>query len=362
MEQALAQSAIELRALYQASLVINAQHDRAALLQKIVDQAAIVTGMDQSNLHLLDADQMLENVAQHNLPDEYVGMHLALGEGMVGRAAQKGAPVAVEDYQVWDGRMDKFTPVGSRRVLSLPMRIQGRVIGVLSVADTEQIGPFSDSEIHLLSLFADQAAIAIENVRLYAEAQQELTERKRVQEELEVKNADLERYAYTLSHELRTPLVTIRNFLGLVEQDALAGETTRLRADLVHITQATDDMQQLIDGLLKLLRVGRMEDAYQSIAMHELVHEAIERLSERLALDGIEINIAHNMPAVYGDRQRLREAWENLNRVVAFYPPSLFRMRRAHNRTNLSPRRFYYAHNLTAQLNKRITATTAVSQ
>jgi signal transduction histidine kinase len=179
-------------------------------------------------------------------------------------------------------------------------------------AQSYTMNTYNDNHADILTGIGIQAMIAVDNAQLFTTAQQELAERRRVQEELELKNADLERYAYTLSHELKTPLVTIRNFLGLVEEDALTGEIARLRGDLAHIELATEDMQQLIGGLLKLLTSGRPEGAFLPISMHELVHEAVDRLSKRRVLEHIEINAARNMPVVYGDRQHLCDVWENL--------------------------------------------------
>jgi signal transduction histidine kinase len=70
--------------------------------------------------------------------------------------------------------------------------------------------------------------------------------------ELESRNAELERFAYTLSHELKTPLVTMRGFLGYLEEAVTAGKVEQARSDLARITRATDNMHHLIKELLEL--------------------------------------------------------------------------------------------------------------
>jgi len=170
-EAALARRAMELRKLYEASLDINAQLDMTTLLHKVVEHGAALIGALQGTLFLLQPDQTLELVVLHNLPVDFLGVRLKLGEGLAGRAAQEGQPIMVEDYQTWEGRSPAFVKLGARRALSVPFKARNRVIGALNITDTEQRGEFSEDEMRLLSLFADQAAVTIENTRLYEEAQ-----------------------------------------------------------------------------------------------------------------------------------------------------------------------------------------------
>jgi diguanylate cyclase (GGDEF)-like protein len=95
-----------------------------------------------------------------------------LGEGLAGRVAQTGEPFFVEDHELWEERSALF-PQGSSevgRALGVPLKVSGKVIGVLTVQDFHT-GAFDEEEIKLVSLFADQAALSIEKARLYAEVQ-----------------------------------------------------------------------------------------------------------------------------------------------------------------------------------------------
>ncbi len=171
-EASLARWAVELRDLYEASLDINAQTDMSKLLPKVVERAVALTRIKQGGLYLLRPDQTLELVVQSNLSPEYLGVRLHLGEGLAGRVAQDGVPLMVEDYQQWAGRAVVLDKANVRRILSVPLKTRNRIIGVLDLFDTEHTGLFTDDEVRLLSLFADQAAVAVDNARLYEEAQQ----------------------------------------------------------------------------------------------------------------------------------------------------------------------------------------------
>ena len=111
---------------------------------------------------------------------------------------------------------------------------------------------------------------------LFEQLQKELKERKELIAELESKNAELERFTYTVSHDLKSPLFTIRGFLGYLEQDALAGNHARLKTDMQRISDATEKMQTLLNDLLELSRIGRLKNDSTDIAFEELAREAVE--------------------------------------------------------------------------------------
>ena len=147
----------------------------------------------------------------------------------------------------------------------------------------------------------------------------DITERQRIEaeretfvRELEAKNADLERFTYTVSHDLKSPLVTIRGFLGLLEQDAERGDKERMRKDFDRIKTATDTMRQLLDELLQLSRVGHMVNPAEEIAVSELAHQAMAQVAGQIADRGVRVEIEPDMPKVIGDRTRLLEVLQNL--------------------------------------------------
>jgi signal transduction histidine kinase len=130
--------------------------------------------------------------------------------------------------------------------------------------------------------------------------------------ELGTKNAELERFTYTVSHDLKSPLITIRGFLGLLQKDATAGDAARLESDVKHIRDATEKMKHLLDDLLELSRVGRLINPPEAVSLAELAEEARVLVGGQIAERGAQINIAPNLPIVFGDRPRLLEVLQNL--------------------------------------------------
>ena len=106
----------------------------------------------------------------YNLPGDYVGTILELGEGVAGRVAETGEPLNIADYKEWSGRAQVYDDSHFRRVLGVPLKIGNRVIGVISITDDEKTGQFTEEEVRLVLLFANQAAVAVENARNFDEA------------------------------------------------------------------------------------------------------------------------------------------------------------------------------------------------
>lgn len=151
-----------------------------------------------------------------------------------------------------------------------------------------------------------------DQVEARVEREQLLQELASQNAELESKNAELERFTYTVSHDLKSPLVTIKGFLGLLEQDALAGEQERLEHDIQQIKSAADKMHRLLGELLELSRIGRIVSPPEQVALTDLAKEALTLVAGHLAERNVKVVIQPDMPLIYGDRQRLIEVFQNL--------------------------------------------------
>jgi diguanylate cyclase (GGDEF)-like protein len=172
--EALSTFAAHMEALYQTSLEINSQLDLKLLLSSIVERAVKMAGVSTGLLYLLPpGEDYLELVIGYNLPEQFLGEKLPIGQGLSGKVAQTGELKWVPDYQNWEGRLSYFSSSTFRQSLSVPLKFHGKTIGVIDMSDIQATGPFTEDQIHLTKLFADQAAIAIENARLYSETQQQ---------------------------------------------------------------------------------------------------------------------------------------------------------------------------------------------
>jgi PAS domain S-box-containing protein len=137
-------------------------------------------------------------------------------------------------------------------------------------------------------------------------------EREEMIKMLEAKNAELERFTYTVSHDLKSPLITIQGFLGYIEKDAISGNQTRFKEDVHRINNAVDKMQRLLNELLELSRIGRLINAPEDQPMEEIIQDAIALTEGSLKEHGINIDVDPDLPQVHGDKTRLVEVIQNL--------------------------------------------------
>jgi PAS domain S-box-containing protein len=234
-----------------------------------------------------------------------------------------------------DGTILQFIPSATSRPLLPPEEFLGRMIkDVLpaSVADqtTFSIERVLDSghvhafeyqllqdgenrtfEARITPLSVDTVLAMVRDVSLQKWI---LGEREKLITELELKNAELERFTYTASHDLKSPLITIKGFLGFLREDAQRGNLKRLETDIQRIGDAADKMQRLLNDLLELSRIGRSVNKTESIDLNGMISEVLELLHGRISggTVPVRVSVEENLPQVYGDGPRLLEVWQNL--------------------------------------------------
>jgi len=174
-EEALRRRAEELATLQATVLDITTPHDLPTLLQTIVERAARLLDTPGGGLYLCDPDQKeVRCVVSYNTPYDYAGTVLKYGEGAAGAVAQTGEPLIVDDYRTWSGRAAVYEENHPfTAVLTTPMVWQGQVTGVIHVLHDVESRCFTQADLELLTLFANHAAIAVENARLYEKALQD---------------------------------------------------------------------------------------------------------------------------------------------------------------------------------------------
>jgi PAS domain S-box-containing protein len=185
-EEALRRRAEELAALQATVLDITAPHDLPTLLQTIVERAARLLNAVGGVLDLCDPDHgEVRCVVSYNTPRDYSGTVLKYGEGASGTVIQTREPLIIDDYRSWSRRAAVFEEQQPfTAILSVPMIWQGQVTGVIHVLGDVESRRFTQADLELLTLFANHAAIAVENTRLYEQAQKEIAERKQAEEAL----------------------------------------------------------------------------------------------------------------------------------------------------------------------------------
>ena len=188
----------------------------------------------------------------------------------------------------------------SQRILDLPLQFR--------VRSGEMLDFLFSAEIFELEGEACMVAIS----RDVTEMRRADRERERLIHELEVRNAELERFTYTVSHDLKSPLVTIKNFLGFLEMDLAGGKLERTKRDIDHIASAADRMAQMLDELLHLSRTGRVVGRMERVSLSVPVTEAVTLLAGEIGRARARVDLMPDMPVATFDSVRMVEVFQNL--------------------------------------------------
>jgi signal transduction histidine kinase len=139
-----------------------------------------------------------------------------------------------------------------------------------------------------------------------------ITERKQAEEALQCRNEEILRFTSAVSHDLKSPLVTIRTFLGYLENDLKQADAARVETDLGHIRRAAEKMTYLLDDLLSLSRIGRKVNRPEDMTLQAIVREALEMVAGQIAERQVQIQVSDAPVVLHGDRMRLSEVFQNL--------------------------------------------------
>jgi len=198
-----------------------------------------------------------------------------------------------------------------------PLLREGRAIGAISVVRREA-GAFTEKEVALLKTFADQAVIAIENVRLFNEIQEKSLQ-------LEIANRHKSEFLANMSHELRTPLNAIIGFSEVL-QERMFGDMNDKQTEYINdIHGSGKHLLSLINDILDLSKVeaGRMELELATFDVPSAIDNALTLIKERAGRHNIELQakVEPEITAITGDERKVKQILLNLlSNAVKFTP------------------------------------------
>jgi GAF domain-containing protein len=288
--------------------------DLQRVLATLLENAVRICGAKHGMIFRYDGERC-HAAATYNAPagalELWQRTPIRAGRGTtVGRALLECRPVQIPDVEA-DPEYD-FPEAqklqGHRTVLVVPLLREGVPLGTIGLWKTE-VAPFTDKQIELLTTFADQAVIAIENVRLFDEIQDK-------NRQLQLASENKSQFVSSMSHELRTPLNAIIGLTEMMVKNAARFGTEKAQEPLQRVNRAGTHLLGLINQVLDLSKIeaGKLELNPQTVQLAPLINDVIstagqlaEQNKNRLVVDAQE-----NLGALTVDPMRLRQILLNL--------------------------------------------------
>ena len=249
---------------------------------------------------------------------------LDLGQGITGWVVQHGESANIADVEE-DSR--HFSGIGGQAsasvhsMLSVPLRVKGQAIGALNLTDSE-LAHFSAQDQRFIELLASSVAIAIENARLYAMAQQEIADRKQAEEALREANEQLklandskDKFFSIISHDLRSPFSVLLGYTEVMHHYFDEYSPEKLKDEIQRVYLTAEKMYTLLENLLTWSRIqrGAMQFEPERIELQEIVEDCLDLSLSKAEQKEIRLSssVSEDL-CVYADHNMLNTILRNL--------------------------------------------------
>lgn len=269
--------------------------DHVSLLRRIIAASTELTDTESASILLIDpitGELRFELVGTLNSSDveEIV---VPLEGSIAGWVVTHGEPRVIEDVRQdsnFYSSVDDQLKFHTRNLLAVPMRAHNRVIGTLEAVNKRRGERFNDDDVKTLSMLATQAAIAIENARLFQQSD----------------------FMAEVVHELRSPLAALRTSMALLNRadlpsDKRAATVTTMESEIERLIQMTNDFLDLAR-----LESGRVRLNVQRFDLEHLVNECVDVVRQQAADKRISIETGLESFVVDGDRGKIKQVALNL--------------------------------------------------
>ena len=318
--------ASRLAALLEIASDISATLDLPTVLERIAAHARTLLDADDSDVYLVDPDSttLRAIVSLGAFAEQTRAAPLQLGEGIVGSVAQSGVPEVIDDAgRDPRGVQVPGTPQESHALMCAPLMSRGQLMGAMALNRRGGRGGFEQADLDFLTTLARQAAIAIENARMYAAEQQRAKELRRALDQQRELDRLKDAFIQNVSHELRTPVTIIYGYADLFARGELGELKTDQQQPMAIIARRASALSDMVSDLTIILQAQMRELRGAEVDLGKLVHNVLgdfELASETAGLT-LTADIEQDLPLLTGDPDHLHRMLDNLvDNAIKFTP------------------------------------------
>lgn len=287
--------------------------DALALASKVVEKIGALLDYDRCTLAVAEEGgetYSLRTLAERREgigPYERAGVSKQLG--FAGRVFGRKRVTYIPDTSRLDAAptvVDLAMEGGSlRTVLAVPMRVGGRVLGVLTLG-SERVDAYGGAEVKLARTVSDMLALAVER-------QQRSDRLGATVERLQKTNLELDTFIYSASHDLRAPLLSMAGLTDLARLALAGGDVEELSEYLDRIHRNVQRLDAVVVDILQIGRARRMEEVVEPTRLHSLIGEVFESLGAMDSAHDVDLLVTcKHTDAIPLERRRLRQVLNNL--------------------------------------------------
>ncbi len=328
----------ELKVIYEISEFMSIGSGIDELSRLLVEKVSSIMSVGNCSLMLLNESlpgpgELVIKSAKGLAENIIKNTRVKVGENISGWVAKEKKALLIEDID----KDERFRAYRKERymtksLLSVPLKIKDRVIGVLNVNNKLGGGIFTEDDLKLLTILADQVAIAIENARLYEELKfsqegmaKDHKEMGRMIEEMKKMEKMKDEFVSIVSHELRTPLTSMKEAVSLLVDEIPGKINDDQREFLLLIKHDTERLARLLNDILDISRIeaGKLQMKMEELDIKEVIRHCIGSMSPMAGVKEIRLvnEAPHGFPAISADRIKMEQILTNLlSNAIKFSP------------------------------------------
>ncbi|VAX32107.1 HD-GYP domain [hydrothermal vent metagenome] len=312
--------------LQEISSAIVITDDITAIANLMLDLAINYTNAEKGSLMLTNDRGELYILAARGIDIQLIKTYrIKIGEGIAGTVAKTLVPVLVEDIEndtrFKENKRDRYKTLS---FISCPIVSKNKLHGVLNINDKRDGTPFTEDEFDLITIIANQAAIALENAFLMKQLKLKATELENINRKLIETDVAKTEFIANISHELRTPLNSIKGAIYYLQQSVKMAEDEQKEFHNI-ISNETGKLISIVENLLDFLR---LEDEVRVVKksiinLADILQEILNSKSLKVILTRknlqLKIDIKDGISDIVGDKIRVVQFFINLIEGLSYY-------------------------------------------